>query len=213
MKKQILIWGGVFIATFFALFLLVKYNSGPQAVDETTYPEVSIIGAKDQTKGDTASKIVLVEYGDFQCPACAVYEEFVTKLTDEFKNSIVFVYRNFPLRGHSNAVPAARYAEAAGLQGKYWEMHDILYARQQAWAGLADAEPTFQKYGEELQLDIVKLKIDAASDAVKQKIDKDTNGGFNFNVNATPTFFLNGQKIQPANYDEFKSLINTAIAK
>ena len=213
MKKTIIIWVGVFVVTFLALFLLVKYNGGPQTADIKTYPEVSIIGEQDQIKGSAASKLVLVEYGDFQCPACAAYEPFIQKINDTYKDTIVFVYRNFPLPNHKNAVPAARFAEAAGLQGKYWEMHDLLYTRQQAWSGVADSEPVFVHYGEELKLDTAKLKLDASTDPVKQKIDKDSSGALRFNVNATPTFFLQGQRIQPANYDEFKSLIDAAIAK
>ncbi len=210
MNKTIGIWIGVFIATFAVLFLLVKYSTPkPEQVE---YPEVNVLAASDHLRGNPEAKVRLIEYGDFQCPGCGQVEPFLQQLFKDYPDKLVFSYRDFPLPNHKHAVLAARYAEATALQGKYWEMHDAIFAGQSEWSGPGDADPIFRKYAETIKLDMPKLKQDIESDGVKNNVEDDKNGAAKFNVNSTPTFFLNGKKIQPANYDEFKSLIDAAIA-
>ena len=213
MKKSILIWVGVFAGTFLALFLLIKYQGGTVADSGKVYPEVSIISSTDQTKGKVDSKVVLVEYGDFQCPACAAFQPLVDEIMNTYGDRIQLVFRDFPLPQHQFAVPAARYAEAAGKQGKYWEMYDKIYAGQTKWASLKDADPIFQSYAQDLKLDMVMLKKDMDSDSIKTGIEDDRLSGVKFYVNSTPTFFLNGKKLvfKSLNYEEFKSYIDTAL--
>ena len=123
------------------------------------------------------------------------------------------MYRHFPLRNiHPNADLAARAAEAAGRQGKFWEMHDLIFEHQKEWADQKDARELFVQYAQSLNLDIEQFWVDVDSSEIKDKIDIDSKSGLNFEVNATPTFFLNGEKLQnPRNYEEFKSLIQAAI--
>lgn len=210
MKKQLLIWGGVFIATFAILFLLVKY-SAPRP-EQTEYPQANVITSTDHTSGNADAKTHLIEYGDFQCPGCAQIEPFVEQIRKDYADKLLFSFRNFPLPGHAHAMLAAQYAEAAGLQGKYWEMHDAIYAHQDTWSKLSDADPAFKSYAQDLKLDMTRLAQDLKSDTVAKKIEDDKKAQYDYNVNSTPTFFLNGTKIQPASFDEFKSLIDAAIA-
>lgn len=171
------------------------------------------ISSSDWVKGNSESKIVLVEYSDFQCPACGVYHPVVKQLVEEFGSDIAFVYRQFPLRQiHPNADLAARVTESAGVQGKFWEMHDLLFENQQEWSNQKNAVDNFVKYAESLGLESEQFKRDIDSKEVKQKVNEDYNGGVLLKVSGTPTFFLNGKKLQnPRNYGEFKSIIEQAI--
>jgi len=170
---------------------------------------LSAVSSTDQRKGSEQAKIVIVEYSDFQCPACAAYYPIIKELTRELGDQIVFAYRHFPLRQiHVNADLAARAAEAAGMQGKFWEMHDALFERQKEWAQSPDAKPLFSSYAVFLGLDVGKFNVDVESEKIIQKVEADLAGGMASRVNATPTFFLNGKKLNnPRNYDEFKNTV------
>ncbi len=171
---------------------------------------VSAIVASDQIKGDREAKIILIEYSDFQCPACAAYAPIVKQIAEEFKDSAVFVYRHFPLSQHKNAELAALAAEAAGKQGKFWEMHDLIFENQNEWSESQIAEELFVKYATELNINIGQFKNDLISKEIKDKVKNDLRSGEKNGVNSTPTFFLNNKKIQPRSYDEFKQLIEAS---
>src|SRR3989338_11006306 len=115
MDKKIIIWVAVFAGSIVLLLLLAK--TAGKTVGGTVVPGAEIINADDHLSGSASAPIKFIEYGDFQCPACAAYFPMVQQLQKEFGDSVVFVFRNFPLRQHANAVPAAQAAEAAGLQG------------------------------------------------------------------------------------------------
>jgi len=155
------------------------------------------------------TKVTLIEYSDFQCPACGAFYPVVKKLSQEFKN-ISVVYRHFPLPQHGNAKPAAQAAEAAGRQGKFWEMHDLLFENQTVWSNSETAEEIFAAYAQTLELDMTKFKTDYNSPETLAKIEADYQSGVS-EVDGTPTFFLNDKKIQnPRSYDEFRSIIQQA---
>lgn len=161
-----------------------------------------------------SAKVSLVEFGDYECPACGVYHPFIKQLLTEFAGKINFTFRNFPLSQHKNAQISSQAAEAAGLQGKYWQMHDKIYETQNEWSSSTDAKSIFIGYATTLGLDINKYKADIDSSIVKDKIIADTNDGKLVNLNATPTYYLNGVKIEtlPNNYSGFKSLIESDLA-
>jgi len=145
--------------------------------------------------GKADSKVVLVEYGDFQCPGCGSAEPGVEKVINEYESYSAFVFRNFPLTSsHQNALAAAGAVEAAGLQNKYWEMHNLIYTKQNDWNTLSvDVRTTtFVDYASQLGLDTTKFKTDMSSGAVSQKISFDQSIGYKVGVNSTPTFVLNG---------------------
>lgn len=152
----------------------------------------------DHVMGNKESKVVLVEYGDFQCPGCAGASPNTQTLMEEYGDKIAFIFRNFPLTSmHPNAKAAAAAAEAAGKQGKYWEMNSHLFQAQAEWRS-ADAKTRtdiFNGYAASLQLDIAAFKADVASAEVAKKISFDQALGKKDGASATPTFFLNGKVI------------------
>ena len=162
-----------------------------------------------------SAKVTLVEFGDYECPACGVYSPFVTQLLTDEAGKINFVFRNFPLSQHANAQISAQAAEAAGLQGKFWQMHEKIYSSQNDWSSSSDPTSIFIGYAQSLGLDTKKFTSDLNSDTVKNKITSDTNDGTTININQTPTFYLNGAMISnlPGNYNDFKSLITSQFHK
>lgn len=152
----------------------------------------------DHYTGSEDKKILLVEYGDYQCPSCGGAYPNVKTLMDEYGDKVTLVFRNFPLTTiHPNARAAAGVAEAAGLQGKYWEMHDILYQKQNDWNSLDATQRTnvFNGYANELGLNLDTFKKDIASQETAKKINFDLALGKSAKVSATPTFFLNGKQL------------------
>lgn len=164
------------------------------------------------TQGDN-KKVVLVEYGDYQCPACGQFYPIVKQLQAKYANDITFRFANFPLiQIHKNAMVGARAAEAAALQNKFWEMHDLLYENQNTWSASSDPNPYFIQYASSLGLDITKFKQDMASQAVLNTINADTSEAQAAGGTGTPTFVLNGKKIEnPNTFEAFSALIDEAI--
>ncbi|OGH26560.1 MAG: hypothetical protein A2186_02325 [Candidatus Levybacteria bacterium RIFOXYA1_FULL_41_10] len=178
----------------------------------SNFPSVS---ADDITYGSTSAKVTLVEYSDFQCPACAAYYPTVKKIKEAYKYKIVFVYRNFPLRqNHKNAEISARAGYAAHKQGKFWEMHDMLFENQGSWSGLNDPKDTFIEYAQKLGLDLEKFKTDINSSESKDFVTSQERQALSLGVNSTPTFFLNAKLLRVnANYEEFKKVIDEELGK
>lgn len=152
----------------------------------------------DNVKGNKESKVLLVEYGDFQCGGCKAASSNVNALMEEYGDRVALVFRNFPLTSiHPNAKVAAAAAESAGLQGKYWEMNDLLYQNQDAWSNLDTNKRTgaFVEFASQLGLDTAKFTEDLISPGVAKKITFDFALGKQNSVSATPTFFLNGESL------------------
>jgi protein-disulfide isomerase len=162
----------------------------------------------------TSATATLVEFGDYECPACSVYSPFVKQLLTDFAGKINYVFRNFPLAQHKNAPVSSSAVEAAGLQGKFWQMHEKVYATQGDWSNLDDPTSVFVGYAKDLNMDLNKFSADMNSSVVKDKIQNDVNDGTTIGINETPTFYLNGQKITPAgSYDQLKSLVQSVLNK
>lgn len=152
----------------------------------------------DHVFGKTDSKVIFTEYGDFQCPGCGGMHPTVKTLIEKYEGQITFVFRNFPLTQiHPNALVAAAAAESAGLQGKYWEMHDKLFESQDAWKNVSvkDRINTFAGYAKELGLNEDKFRTDIASENVAKKVSYDLALGKKIKVSSTPTFILNGKEL------------------
>lgn len=171
----------------------------------------------DNVFGKAGSPVTLIEYGDFQCPGCGSAHPTVKKVTEKYKDQLAFVFRNFPLTSiHPNARAASAAAEAAGLQGKYWDMHNMLYENQALWESLGAGERTnfFASYAEDLELDTEKFKTDMASRWATGKINFDMALGKKAGVDATPTFFLNGELIDSSIWQDeakFEETVTTAL--
>lgn len=169
--------------------------------------------------GNVDSEVTLIIYGDFQCSYCAYYHSTIKSVTEEYKSQIRFVFRNFPLgTSHPNGRAAAAVVEAAGLQGKYWEMYDKIYESQDSWTSLSGTARTdfFAKEAESLDLNMDKFNLDIASVAVSNKINYDRALGVKAEVSGTPSLFLNGTKIESDNLTDaskLKSLIDAKLEK
>jgi protein-disulfide isomerase len=199
-KKAWIIFASVCVALLGGLiFVSTKDKIDVSAVDVNAIQTGSAQsgGIADQVLGKADSKVVFIEYGDFQCPGCGGAHPTVKKVTEKYQGQVAFVFRNFPLAAkHPNARAAAATAEAAGLQGKYWEMHNKLYETQSSWQNLSPTERTdfFVGYATDLNLNVETFKTDLASAKVSQKINFDQAVGKKAKVDATPTFFLGGEK-------------------
>lgn len=158
-------------------------------------PITDIAGESRHLQGK--GSVIIVEFSDFQCPACFNVQEPLTKILKKFEGKITFVYRYFPLITiHKNAQISAQAAEAAGIQGKFWEMHDKLFSTQNIWEGMADPKETFIGYAKELELDINKFVNEIDSQKVRDAVNNDSQDATRFKISGTPTFYVNGIKTE-----------------
>ncbi len=171
------------------------------------------VASDDYVVGPKSAKVTLIEYLDFECEACGAYFPLVKQLEKEFPDDLRVVRRYFPLPGHRNGLNAALAVEAAARQGKYNEMHDLLFTEQQNWGEKPSPTPAvFEGYAQQIGLDMTKFKEDVASKSVKDRVQRDMDSGRALGNAGTPTFFLNGQKIQnPQGYEPFKALVQATI--
>lgn len=166
----------------------------------------------ENVRGD--GPVELVEYGDFQCPACAQYHSVVEQVIEKYQDDVTFQFRNFPLVSiHPNAFAASRAGEAAAKQGKFWEMYDKLFANQNDWSGSKNPMESFELYARQLSLDGEKFKTDFASSATNDAINADIAAGEKLEAQSTPTFVLNGKKINnpKPTVEDFSKVIEAAI--
>ncbi|MBI4037080.1 thioredoxin domain-containing protein [Candidatus Daviesbacteria bacterium] len=177
------------------VFLLGKSATKPQSQKVDS----SILIRDDSYKIATSSaKVTMVEFSDFQCPACAAVEPTIRQMLADYQGKINFVYRHFPLPQHQNAVKAALAAEAAGVQGKFWPMHDKLFDAQKEWENSGSADDLFVNYAKDLGLDSEKFKLSLEDNKLADKIKRDEADGTAAGVNSTPTFFVDGVKVTGA---------------
>lgn len=218
----------IFVVIVFGLLtalVIASHNANPQ-IDVSSINQNKLIPASaangniaDHVFGKANSKVLLVEYGDFQCPACGAAYPRIKTITEGYQGVLGFVFRNFPLTQlHPNALAAAATVEAAGLQGKYWEMFNTIYPNQTAWENLTGTDRTnlFVSYATTLKLNTTKFKTDLASSSVSQKISFDQAIGTKLGVDATPTFYLDGVKLADSvggNDAKLKAAIDVELKK
>ncbi|MFK0244173.1 DsbA family protein [Amycolatopsis azurea] len=200
----------IVVAAVLVIGGVLVFNRGDDAAPAPGSIPADVLRKPDSNVLIQASdtKVTIVEFLDYQCPVCESYYQNVTKkLEQDYSGKITFVTRNFPLQMHPLAIPAAKAAEAASLQGKYREMYDKLYGDYRGWAISTDGQNVsddtartqtkFEAYAQELGLDVAKFRTDAASPAVQQRIDQDTADGQKAGITGTPTIFVNGSKFSP----------------
>jgi len=214
MNKSI-IFGVVAFVAFVVVLVWLAGKDGKQATGPDGMPAAERpVSDADRAQGPEDAPVVLVEYSDFQCPACRAFHPIVKQLIEDNPEQLRFVYRNLPLQSiHPNAFSAARAAEAAGKQGKFWEMHDLLFERQDTWSGVTRPKTTFMEYAEELGLNAEQFDEDYDSEVVAEKIRADIQTAEELNLGSTPSFTLNGIVIDtPRTIRAFQTLIDDAAA-
>ena len=181
-------------------------------------PESESVLAKTNTdwahiRGNPDAPVTLEEFGDFQCPPCGKFSEFVEDLLKEYNSRLRLVFRNFPLSGHEHAREAALAAEAAGLQGKFWEMHDTLYREQETWTKAPNVRELFESYAGMIGLDVNQFKKDMDGDKARERVDSDRALADFLGVKATPTLFINNRPVDPKdkNPEGVRAAINAAL--
>lgn len=199
--KNIPLLVGTILGTVVLVAVIAYFfsDSSSQIADSQTAPMEVVAGEARLVKGATESaKVQVVEFSDFQCPACKAALPAVTAVMQQHGEDVEFIYRHFPLDSiHPNARDAAYAAEVAHQSGKFWEMHDLLFENQNDWAGIRSRDELYQKfseYAEQLQIDkndfLAKIKEDQE---IRDLVQADSAVGMQLGVSATPTFFVNGQ--------------------
>lgn len=213
-KTRAIFWALIVVGISGTLFgLSATAGSKPDETPKETKVFIDKISAYDWVKGSRTASAVLVEYSDFQCPACGAYYPLVKRVAEEYGDKLAIVYRNFPLTTiHKNALRGAYAAEAAGQQGKFWEMHDRLFENQKEWSEGENPQKFFDAYATALNLDMDRFRKDMDSRSVKDKVSADAASAEKYEVNGTPTFFLNGKKLDSVrSFDDFKTVIDEAL--
>lgn len=213
-QKRIVIWLSAALIVIVAGIGAYQVATGtPAELPRRDGTLSGAVDATDWTKGAKEPKVSLVEFSDFQCPACGVYYPLIEGVLNDYKDKMSFTYRHFPLPQHQNALAASYASEAAGNQGKFFEMADKLFKNQDEWSEIKNPETVFERYAKELNLDITKYQADVVSDATKAAVESDAKSGTLSALDHTPTFFINGKMIEnPRTKDELVALIEYAIA-
>jgi predicted DsbA family dithiol-disulfide isomerase len=216
MKRYLpfIIVGGVALATLGSGAMLYRAKL-PQLL---TIPEDKVLPGKGgaesmHIRGNPDAPITLEEFGDFQCPPCGNIAVFIDELVKEYDPRLRLVFRNFPLSNHGYAREAALAAEAAGLQARFWEMHDVLYREQSVWSNADNARELFESYAGMLGLDLNQFKKDMDSDKARQRVEADEARGNSLGIKATPTLFVDNREMGPndRNPEGARRLIDEAV--
>ena len=162
-------------------------------------PRPALPGAPNpHARGGERAAVTLEEFSDFQCPACGGLDPGLRKISRDYGDRVRWVFRNFPLTTiHKYAFISARAAEAAGAQGKFWEMHDILYDNQKEWVEASEPRDLFASYASRLGLDVQRFRADLERQDLAERIMADLNRGNSLGVRGTPTIFVNGRELMP----------------
>lgn len=193
---------GVTLVLIIGVAVLLSNKSQPKPVDSAT-----LVNQTSQVLGVVDAKVTIVEFSDFECPACKAAQPALDEILNKYKDKVRFVYREFPLTQHTLALGAAQAAEAAGLQGKFWEMHRVLFTKSPELS-----KDNLIKYAMELNLDAAKFAADMDSEIVRNRIQQDLTDGNKTGLKVTPTFFINGTKFDGAlSVDEFSREIDSRL--
>ncbi len=224
----LVIIGVVLVAAVFGGWWLYNRNSSPKTTTgvsnrpankpTTTPAATNVLGAQPPNLLGSPNAVVTVEeFADFQCGACASVHPRMKELTSIYGSRIKFVFRNYPLSiaAHDKAYDAAVAAEAAGLQGRFWDMQNLLFTNQGAWTANPDYRKIWEEYATKIGLDIEKFKNDMAGLNAKSRVDADLQRGRALNLSSTPSVFINGVSIpfDQMTIDLMRQVIDAELAK
>lgn len=210
MSNEVKILTGIIVITIAiiigAVFFLSK-GEKPVIVDTSRLVKGDSLGISTDS-----ARLTIVEFGDYQCPACGLAHPGIKKAVSDYPGQVNFVFRHFPLAQHKNAEIASQAVEAANLQGKVWEMHNRLYESQPEWENDANVLEVFKKYALEFGMDVEKFATDINKDEIKQKVRNDLTDGLALGVNSTPTLFFNGEPYKKGfSYNDLKTEIESRL--
>lgn len=214
-QEKFYLWAFFIILLGGMLFVVLKM--APSAIQNgstnnpATEPVSFDLSGEEWTKGPADAPVTVVEYSDFQCPGCKAAEPGVVALLEQYPDDVRFVYRHFPLQMHANAFNAAAAAEAAGIQGKFWQMHDQLFDTQSEWENDSrnQFEVRLRTYASQLGLNVSKFETDLHSDEVTAAVQADLNSATELRLPGTPTFFVNG--VQLGSFADLPNAISAAV--
>lgn len=227
-----LIIGGIFLATILGIWWIsqsggdgggntAQTNSATQTAQTqdgriANYNQAPAGATPANFKGAANSPVVIEEFADFQCPTCAVVHPKMNEISAKYGNRVKFIYRHFPITQiHPNAYGAAVAAEAAGLQGKFWQMQDLLFRNQTQWSNAQNASELFKEYAGRIGLNVEQFENDLRGVQAKQRVDFDIERARALNINSTPTVLVNGAPVpfQQMEVDGMSRIIEAELAK
>lgn len=195
-RRNTRLWTGGIIAVIALLIVSFIISSSDNPIDPASFADLEVRELAANEKGNSESDIRLIEYSDFQCPACKAAAPSLDALINDFGDQFVLEYRHYPLRrNHPNAQLAGQAAEAASIQGKFWEMHDLLFEKQAEWSQSFNPERYFRTYAEELGLNVDRFRFDLESDAVKDRVNEHADQAAELGLTGTPSFVFNGEQV------------------
>jgi protein-disulfide isomerase len=205
---------GIGATTLIILVAAAFFLNQPQqaASSKPADPSLLIRSYSHQSE-TTPTKVTIVEFGDYQCPACGQAYPSTKQVLKDYAGKVNIVFRNFPLSQHQNALLSAEAAEAAAAQGKFWQMHDKLYETQSEWSESRQPLDQYISFAKELGLDTNKFKEEVTSNKYDNLIKDDQTDGTKLGVDSTPTFYVNGQKLNGYDYQSFKTRIEEILNK
>lgn len=197
---------GLLLATIVGSLVLVvgiafffSGKSSTTTTNEGPAPQEKVLGEARLAKGPADAKVTIVEFSDFQCPACRAVQPLIKQIVNQYPNDVRFVYRHYPLVSiHPYAQLAAQASEAAAEQGKFWEFHDLLFEKQPEWAQLSSAtqvEDKFVEYAGQMGIDSAKFREKIAADEIRQKVLADVADSQELNLSGTPSLFVNNTRV------------------
>ncbi|MDQ3159132.1 MAG: DsbA family protein [bacterium] len=207
MSKQFIIILVALFAIFGGIIVFAKRGDNKSVIDTSA--------GSQNVFSNVDSKVEVVEYGDFQCPACRAYYPIIKQVESQYGDRVKIRFRHLPLTNiHPNAMAAHRAAQGAAAQGAFWQMHDILYERQDQWSAANNPEKFFEDYAKEIGLDLELFKTDSASPETAAIINSDIAIAKEFGFTGTPSFSLNGKEIErPTDFAGFAKLLDDALAQ
>lgn len=222
----ILIIGIIAVATIAGIYFVSQSgnndpgttNSNSSTAQDTArnnYANAPAGATPPNVLGSPESAIVVEEFADFQCPTCATVHPKVKEVVSQYGSKIKFVFRHFPISQiHKNAYDAAVASEAAGLQGKFWQMQDLIFKNQPTWSNMPNARPTFKEYAEKIGLDADRFENDSLGLSAKSRVDADIMRARALRISSTPTILINGKAVpfQQMDIEPMKKLIDAEIA-
>ena len=213
LSDQLTALGGIFIVIVLGFALFFWLSPAPGTVQ--TFTRDQMVRPDSAMTGSATAKVTMVEWGDFECPSCAMLEPVLRQIISTYGENpdFNFVFRNFPLPQHKHSRAAAEAAEAAGAQGRYWDMHALLYEHQKEWAESADPRSAFNAYAKSAGLDLAVFGAALDDGTYASKVARDYQDAGTLGLNHTPTIFINGVEQKDMTFSALTEAIDAALAK